>query len=379
MIENFSLPTLEALTTLNGDMQWPDDAKQPVGAVVIVPGGWFAERDGFMGDSYTEADLMYLRLARRIIAAGFVAARFDNRGVQGNEFTIGITKESEDPETDTRRYLQSCVNSEVRRSVTPETLVSDVASVYHFVALHPRVDSENIVMFTHSEGGIHVARAINQHAIQPRGVVFAGVTTFSPVDTVRWQSVDRYVDEILRWNRCVDGRLTIAELENSYRSSWIAEAGVELDDLRPMIETWTESSLRQFFSDRYEREKARTMNTSDCEPFPPANAGQPSFIAASYRWYKQWYSDSTPLLAHLFDYSGKTTFHFGEIDRQINAPREVEHIESRSHALAIQPRIELHHQRGHAFGLQKPVAGPMDQGSEDRIAEDIIATLRAAR
>jgi hypothetical protein len=56
--------------------------------VVIVPGGWFMDRDGYMGNSGTEQDLIYRHLARDILAAGVVVVRHGNRGVRCNEMTM---------------------------------------------------------------------------------------------------------------------------------------------------------------------------------------------------------------------------------------------------------------------------------------------------
>ena len=94
MVEEFSLPTEDGLTSLTGDLMLHNTDSQATGTLLMVPGGWFAERDGFMGDTYTEADLMYLRIARRVHELGFFVARYDNRGVRGNEFSIGIKKDS---------------------------------------------------------------------------------------------------------------------------------------------------------------------------------------------------------------------------------------------------------------------------------------------
>ncbi len=45
----------------------------------------------------------------------------------------------------------------------------------------------------HSEGGLHVARLIAGERIDPKGLLFAAVTSRSPSESFRWQLVDRYV------------------------------------------------------------------------------------------------------------------------------------------------------------------------------------------
>jgi hypothetical protein len=46
------------------------------------------DRDGYMGGSGTERDLIYRDLARDIVAAGTAVVRYDNRGVRCNEMTM---------------------------------------------------------------------------------------------------------------------------------------------------------------------------------------------------------------------------------------------------------------------------------------------------
>jgi hypothetical protein len=57
--EHFEIPSRDGLARLAGQVDLPagsDSASLP--AVLMVPGGWFMERDGYMGGSGTERDLI---------------------------------------------------------------------------------------------------------------------------------------------------------------------------------------------------------------------------------------------------------------------------------------------------------------------------------
>jgi hypothetical protein len=87
--QHFEIPTRDGRTRLTGQVDLPSGdgaARHP--AVLIVPGGWFMDRDGYMGGSGTERDLIYRDLAKDIVAAGIAVVRYDNRGVRCNEMTM---------------------------------------------------------------------------------------------------------------------------------------------------------------------------------------------------------------------------------------------------------------------------------------------------
>ena len=358
------------------------------GALLMVPGGWFVERDGFMGETYTEADLMYLRIARRVHEGGFIVARYDNRGVRGNEFSIGIKKESADPFADTKRYLEHCVDSEVRQSVTPETQVSDLATAYRFVSGHPEVDPANVVVFAHSEGGIHVARLIGQkknakNPFNPKGIVFAAAIAGSPSEVMRWQLVDRYVDEVMRWDRDGDGVVNKSDVEACFGASYLHEVGVSEKSLSPPTTGWTEAKLRQFFAASYEEQKSAALLVPDDVPFPlkdESTDGQTEenkieYVAASHRWLKQFYRDDTAMVSLLKTFRGRVAYHFAELDRQLSFENEIAHVTANAQSLGCDVKTVVHEKRGHAFASSKPVSGPMDVEAEDLFVAEIIGML----
>ena len=390
MHEEFSLPTEDGLTCLTGELMLLDNANQATGVLLMVPGGWFAERDGFMGDTYTEADLMYLRIAKRVHERGFFVARYDNRGVSGNEFSIGIKRDGADPFEDTKRYLERCVDSEIRRSVTPETQVSDLAKVYQFVSKYSGVDPANVVVFAHSEGGIHVARLIGhkqgtKNLFNPKGVVFAGVIAGSPSEVMRFQLVDRYVDEVMCWDLDGDGVVNAHDVEACFDSSFLKEVGVCRNSLSLTTTGWTEAKLRQFFTASYEEQRSAALLVPDNIPFPLNNKnsdGQTDdhpleYVTASHRWLKQFYSDETAMVSLLDTYPGRVAYHFAELDRQLSCENEIGHVTKNSPSLACDLKTVVHKNRGHAFASSKPVSGPMDVAAEDLFVQEILGMLTA--
>jgi dienelactone hydrolase len=375
-VEEFSVPTLDHVTSLRGELAYPDDAQGPLGTLLIVPGGWFMERDGFMGDTYTEADLMYRRIGQRVLRQGFVVARYDNRGVTGNEFTIGLTREGQNSQAETEHYLRRCIESHVRRTVTPESWREDVRLIYDFVVQHPRVAAEQVVVFAHSEGGIHVARLIGRKQINPKGALFAAVITESPVGILQWQEIDKYVDEVLRWDRDGDGLVSRDDVLWGYENGSIfPDVGITANELIPPATHWSRSTLATLFRRRYEARRAEALAADDASPYP-APAGPLEIVAASCRWWKQWFTDETPTIDLLCDYAGVVSFHFGEIDSQTPAEREIAFAKSCRHMLRREPTIVLHPARGHAFRTGEPQKGPMDIEAEDMIVEDLVAMLR---
>lgn len=375
--EAFSISTDDGAAQLHGEFMLPEASSPMTGALLIVPGGWFADRDGFMGDSYTEADLMYLRIARRIRDSGFVVARYDNRGVTGNEFRIGLTSNRTDPVADTERYLKTCIDADIRRSVTAETLAADSASVFRYVAERRGVDPGSIVVFAHSEGGLHVARSIGNGTINPKGIVFAGTTILSPVANMKWQMVDRYVQEVLGWDRDHDGRVSDDDVAQAFGDSFLAEVGFSEEALHPNRDHWSQAELSAYFADGYENEKRVALSAADDAPYPCAGYDDQRYVVASNRWYKQWFVDETPTLDLLCDYHGRIALHYGEIDRQVSIGRETDYIETFTGKMIREPKVVIHRSRGHAFAFSKPFAGPMDDESEDVLAGEIVAMLRA--
>ena len=105
----FRIQTRDCRAQLAGQVDLPSPgagtARHPV--VPMVPGGWFMDRDGYMGGSGTERDLIYRDLGKDLLQAGFAVIRYDNRGVRCNEMTMPPCPEgSGEPEV-SRHYLNA--------------------------------------------------------------------------------------------------------------------------------------------------------------------------------------------------------------------------------------------------------------------------------
>ena len=376
-VEEFSILTADGLSEIHGELMFPGNEAEKLGAVLIVPGGWFMERDGFMGDSYTEADLMYRRIALRLLAEGFVVARYDNRGVSGNEFTIGLTKNSSDPIEDSRRYLESCVDFDIRRSVTPETLASDAEVVFQYLCRNSGIVPSDIAVFAHSEGARHVARLIESGVVNPKGVIFAGSISWSPKAICRWQMIDRYVETVMGWDLDGNGRVSSSDVARAYEGSFFGEVGVSEDQLLPENEYWERSDLEVFFTSRYEQEKRATQEVPDGAAYPHLEKGDSGFVAASNRWWKQWFDDDRSTMELLVHYQGHVTFHFCGLDSQLPLEASVEAVNTGGENMANRPKVIVHPKRGHGFRTATPMHGPMDQEAEKILVGSITEILHA--
>jgi dienelactone hydrolase len=376
--EEFSLPISDGTTQIRGDVISPDGLQEPTGTLLMIPGGGFTERDGFLGDSYTGADLMFRRIAHRVVNAGLVVTRYDNRGVTGHELSIGLTKNSSDQHSDPERYFASCVDFVTRQTVTAESLLDDAALVYQFVSEHPNVDPSRIVVFAHSGAGIHVCRLIGSNRINPTGIVLAGTPVGSPIEILRWQMIDRYVGVVMSWDRDGDGNVSVSDVTNSYGDSYFIEVGLIEDDLTPANGQWSKLELIAFFTERYEEDKTKALATPDEAAYPPAEDDtRLNYVLASNRWWKRWFLDGTSSLELLRKYTGHLAFHFGEIDRQFSSELEVARVADGVSSLSVIPNVTLHPGRGHAFDSSKPLAGPMDNEAEEMFVQEITAMIQS--
>jgi hypothetical protein len=360
----FEIPTRDGRTRLAGQLDLPaagEAARYP--AVLIVPGGWFMDRDGYMGGSGTERDLIYRDLGKATVEAGTAVVRYDNRGVRCNEMTMPPCPEGSSELEVTKHYLSACVDADVRQTVTVQTQMDDVEDVWAFTVNHPRIDARRAVIWAHSEGCANTARLIGARRICPRGAIFVGTATEDPVGLVRWQMVNQYAERVMSWDADGDGWVTKADVERHFPTDLLfAAVGMRRDVLTPPGEGWTLESVRARFTAEYEATKAALLAKPDDAPYPDP---VPEFrmVAASNNWWKQWFEDTTPTIDHLAGYLGRASFHIGAIDSQSPGQRQLALAESRIKAgiFARPPRLVFHEDRGHSLRTGEPAAGPMDE------------------
>src|SRR5262249_11088148 len=274
--QQFEIPTRDGRTRLTGQVDLPAGdgaARHP--AVLMVPGGWFMDRDGYMGGSGTERDLIYRNLAKDIVAARIAVVRDDNRGVRCNELTMPPCPEgSNEPEL-TKHYLNACVDPDVRQTVTVQTQMDDVEDVWAFTVNHPGIDPTRALIWAHSEGCGNTARLIGARRICPRAVIFVGTATESPSGLVRWQTVDRYAEHVMGWDADVDGRVTEADVERQFpKDPPFTAGGMRRDVLTPPAEGWALETIRARFAGGDEAMRGAALAKPGDAPDPAPAPGR---------------------------------------------------------------------------------------------------------
>jgi hypothetical protein len=376
--QHFEIPTRDGRTRLVGQVDLPrraGAARYP--GVLMVPGGWFMDRDGYMGGSGTERDLIYRDLAKDIVAAGIAVVRYDNRGVRCNEMTMPPCPDGSNELEVSKHYLNACVDPDVRQSVTVQTQMDDVEDVWAFTVNHPAIDPRRALIWAHSEGCGNTARLIGARRICPRGVVFVGTATEDPVGLVRWQTIDRYAEHVMGWDADSDGRVTEVDVGRQFpRDPLFAAVGMSRAVLTPPAEGWTLESVRARFVVEYEAMKAAALAKPDDAPYPDP-APEFRMVAASNNWWKQWFEDTTPMIDLLAGYLGRASFHIGGIDSQSPGVRQLAFAESRIKVgiFTRPPRLVFHKRRGHSMRTGEPAAGPMDDEVKAMLVKEIQEML----
>jgi len=378
--EQFEIATRDGRTRLRGQIDLPCLHPGPrYPAVLIANGGWFMDREGFMGSSGTERDLIYRDLAKYFLSAGFAVVRYDNRGVRCNEMTMPDCPLGGEPEV-SRYYLNACIDADVRQTVSVRTQMDDVEDVWNFTVNHVQVEAKRVVVWAHSEGGRNVGRLISAKQISPLGVLMVGTATESPAGLVRWQMVDRYADHLMRWDDDGDGRVTHADVNIHLPSDDLFPVvPIGFDILTPPSDGWTFRTIHEHFSEIYEKTKAAALNKPDNAPYPD-QSGEFRMVAASNNWWKQWFQDTKPLIDHFTEYRGHLSFHIGEIDSQSPGLRQLTFAENRINTgqFARPPRLIFHKGRGHSLRSGEPAAGPMDDAAKVCMVKEIEEILSGA-
>ena len=361
----FEVPTRDGKAVLRGQLDFPESSG-PYPLLVIINGGWFMERDGYMGNSDSEADFMYRRIAEAANRTGLATLRYDNRGVLANELTMLPPLEGLSELDITKHYVANCIDLTVRREVTVQSTLDDIAQIFALGATQEEVAQDRIVALAHSEGGLNLARLIDQEIVNPRGVVFVGTITESPASILRWQTVERYVETILGW---VSEGLVVTQqdVDRNYDTSSFPQVGIPKEKLAAPEGGWNASRLRRLFEEDYQELKKEALEADSTAPYPKPHEDS-ELVCASYDWWKQWFADETSVIDYLGHFEGTVVFHFGELDSQAPGDREAEF--ARAHA-KNPPRLVVHEGRGHALRTGEPTAGPIDQEAVESLIADV--------
>ena len=204
----FSLPTKDGLSTLTGEIDFPDQA-QIAPLVIMVPGTGLFDRDVLFGHSGTDRDFVFKDLSKSLNAVGVATLRFDYRGVHCNSRV-------NPPRTD-------CVDNNIRKTVTPENIEDDILQLYSYGSHFSGIDSAKVGIFAHSEGTLHIARLVGSQRINPKTITFMGMLAESPIGIIHYQMVDRQVDMLFAADADHDGILTNQEIQTACDESHVSQ------------------------------------------------------------------------------------------------------------------------------------------------------------
>mgnify|MGYP001579026250 CR=1 FL=1 len=378
--DRFSIPTLDGRTVLRGQVDWPDPWPRGAGRLpllLIVPGGGFMDRDGQLGDSGSERDLVFRDLAAAATAAGIAALRWDSRGISCSGLTMPVCAGSATAEEGMQHFIDHCIDEPIRGGVTPENLLSDIEQVAGHAAHHPQIDPDRVVVWAHSEGTMNAARLVQAGRLVARGLVLVAPVIESPRASQWWLDVGRVVAAVMAWDADGDGRVSDADVRAGHPADVLFQMlGTPLEELLPDGDHWTAETLRARLDRRHADLASATLAADDAAPFAfPAVAGMPSPVYASFRWRKQWFRDDLPVIDLLTDFPGRIGFHFGAIDCQNPVARQVHLLAEKMPAFRRAPTWVVHPDRGHTLRAHHPLLGPLDREARDRLVQDVLAML----
>lgn len=330
----------------------------------MIPGTGLFDADVHFGRSQTERDFIFKSLEARLLIFGFSVVRMNYRGVSCNFINYPKRCKSCAPEKQFEELKERCIDRDVRSHVTPENMRDDFEQVFHWAKRQPGVNTENVIMFGHSEGTTHIARLIEQKRINPKGIVFMGDLTESLDTLIHWQIVGRMVENLMLMDQDMNLVVTNDEIKAAHSSNMLSI--FPLASLLSPSGSWTESDFRSLLQTRYEETKKDALSQDDFSPYPSAD-----FPQASYSWWKMFFIPDTPILAALSSFDGPVIYHNGSIDSQTNAKRQRDFI---SNYLGQKPKkLEFitHPQKGHTLG-DDPLYGPISEDSMNKLVESFV-------
>ena len=275
--------------------------------------------------------------------------RFDRRGAR-----FGVPREER-------------TDNAVAPTATPENLSQDVEALYEWTRSDQGPGAQCVVFFGHSEGMVHIAGLAERGATPPDLVIGMGGLMESKASVVRWQSVDRDAESLLMMDGDGDGMVTDEEIRANFSNT---PAGV-LEDPAPLLNPagrWTSgdiAGLRAEQAAAFARETEDLANHADDAPYPDAEGP-----IASWRWWKSWFTDDTPIAVRFSRWSSPLILHYGSRDSQVREDRQRAAVQGI--LPAGQARFVSHPGRGHTLGSDV-LLGPMDPAIADQIAGEAAA------
>jgi predicted alpha/beta hydrolase len=366
--EEFSLPTTDGKTSISGQIDWPQNATDAarLPAVVLAAGSGLFDRHMLIGDPQEPRSKLFDDLASVLTIAGFAVVRFDYRGVRCNpsdpQVSAGKTAQQR-----TTLYAQNCIDADIRRTVTPETNRDDFAVVVAHARMHARIDAARLGAIGVSEGTQFVGLMLARDPTAFKAVAIVGPMLESPAATCRWQRTDR-VDDALRALGSSPGRVTEDDIRSGHSKSRLQI--FPLSQLLPADGAWTTAQLDSLTLERNalaDAERTTALAEPDTERYPKTGP----IVQASQRWWKQFFTDTTPTIDHFDRFTGPLHLFIGTNDSQIEIGRQKAALAQS--ALAASPSVRWHayEDKGHVLG-DHALFGPMSES----IRDDIVTALK---
>lgn len=352
----FSIPSKDLKTKITGQIDYPTEAcgTEKLPTVMIVSGTGFISRDGFMGKSGTERDYIYRDLSKRFTQNCVITVRYDYRGVACD------IKVKED--------VAKCIDQKARAEVTSENIQEDIESVYQFAQTQPQVDGTRFGILGHSEGTYNVAKLVSQKRVQPKALLFMGAMLESPVTMIRWQMSDRIFEYMFAMDANHDDILTNEEIQAGFLTSGLIIFG-PLDQFLHPEGSWKKAETRALFQMRYNQYRKTVLAENDNDPYITN-----SVVFATFKYWKMWFRETTPVLRLLGDFNGPIIVHNGDRDSQTPGRREQAYLQKYNWKIKSHVRFNLHPGKGHGLG-DHPLVGPIDEPIADQIVQDLKSAL----
>ena len=356
MSETFELQTFDGKTSFGGQIDFPENCKgdsYPVALLVSGTGLYY--RNTYLGVSGTERDFLFKDLSDRLTDKCMAVVRYDYRGV-----TCDLNNDDN---------IEKCLDQEIRRSVDAETILDDIQAVYDYTVNHSRIKKDEMVILAHSEGSLNISRLIQRKRISPKGLVFMGGMTESPKSLIRWQFIDRSVEQAFAMDTDGDGILTNLEVWAGYEGSFFEENEVPITNLLSPTGMWNRYGLYSFYTLEYNTIMTATLFTPDYISYI-----QKDIVYSSIAWWKKWFTDSTPVVQKLKDFEGKITYFNGTIDIQAPGRKQLDFLQKYASRMKSIPEFKLFEGKGHSRS-NHPMYGPIDEDIADEIVDTMIDSL----
>lgn len=367
-VTKFEFLSKDAQANLSGLLTYPSPSnKASVPLVIMVPGTGLFDADVHFGRSGTKKDLIFVSIENELLQSGFAVLRMNYRGVFCNFLnypnkcaSCAIEKQRED-------FKKSCLNNEIRSGVTPANIRDDIEQIYRWSLTQPKISSDQVLMFGHSEGSTHIARLVESKKIQPKGLIFMGGVTESLDSLIQWQIVDRVVENLVLMDVDKNSVITNDEVKSSHAANVLSI--YPIDSLLSPTGSWTQNTIQEAMQTQFVHVQTDALSKNDRDPYPNTALTQ-----ASYAWWKMFFTPDTPMLFSLSKFEGQIIYHNGSIDTQTNAEREEKFLNS---YLGPKPKnitFITHDLKGHTLGLD-PLLGPVADDSMKILIESFKGVI----